>query len=266
MNALRLYTRYAGVSIRSQMEYRASFIMQGIGQFMVTGFEFMAIWALFERFGSIRGWVFAEIAVFYGMISVAFAVNDALTRGFDIAGDLIKRGEMDRLFLRPRSTALQLFGHELTLRRFGRLTQGVVVLVIGLTGVEVSWHVGKVLLMFWAMAGGCCLFIGLIVVQATISFWTTESLEIMNTLTYGGIETAQYPMTIYLPWFRRFFTFVVPLACVNYFPVLRILEKSDPLGTPVWLGYVSPAAGIVFLLAALGFWRLGMRFYSSTGS
>ena len=29
----------------------------------------------------------------------------------------------------------------------------------------------------------------------------------MNTLTYGGVETTQYPINIYRPWFRNFFTF-----------------------------------------------------------
>ena len=100
MNGLRLYGRYVRTSVRAQMQYRASFVMQALAQFLVTGFELLAIWALFDRFESLQGWVFAEVAVFYGMISTSFAVNDALTRGFDVAGRLIKQGDMDRLFLR----------------------------------------------------------------------------------------------------------------------------------------------------------------------
>jgi ABC-2 type transport system permease protein len=61
-------------------------------------------------------------------------------------------------------------------------------------------------------------------------------------------------------------TFVVPLACVAYYPALAILGKADPLGAPGWVGVVSPMAGFVFLAAAFGVWRLGVRRYASTGS
>jgi ABC-2 type transport system permease protein len=130
----------------------------------------------------------------------------------------------------------------------------------------VQWTPGKIAVLLWALLSGVCFFMGLIIIQATIAFWTVESLEIMNVLTYGGIETAQFPMTIYLPWFRKFFTFVVPLACVNYFPILLILEKPDPLGTTTLFQCLAPAAGILFLLIGVVFWNIGLRHYSSTGS
>ncbi len=266
MNTLKLYTRYIGISIRSQMEYRVSFIMQTLAHFLVTVLEFVGIWALFQRFDSILGWSFYEIAVFYGMISLAFSINDSLTRGFDIFSRLIRNGDFDRYLLRPRSTILQILGYEFTMKRVGRFSQGLVILLLGTTHLQVTWTIGKIIVMIWALFGGVCLFMGLIIIQAAIAFWTTETLEIMNVLTYGGIETAQFPMTIYLPWFRKFFTFVVPLACVNYFPVLLILEKPDPLGTTGLFQYISPATGILFLLAGLLFWNVGLRYYSSTGS
>ena len=53
-----------------------------------------------------------------------------------------------------------------------------------------------------------------------------ESLEIGNTLTYGGVEAARYPLDIYA-WFRNFLTFVVPLGCVSYFPVAAVLGHAD---------------------------------------
>ena len=99
-----------------------------------------------------------------------------------------------------------------------------------------------------------------------MAFWTVETLEIVNTITYGGVETAKFPHVIYCDWFRKFFTFVVPLACVSYFPVVAILERTDPLGTPVVLQWVSPVVGVAFLGVALGVWQVGVRHYRSTGS
>ena len=56
LDNLRLYFRLLGVSLRGQMQYRASFLMLAAGQFLITGMEFVGIWALFDRFGSLRGW------------------------------------------------------------------------------------------------------------------------------------------------------------------------------------------------------------------
>jgi ABC-2 type transport system permease protein len=118
----------------------------------------------------------------------------------------------------------------------------------------------------WALVAGIALFFGILVLQATMSFWTIESLEVANILTYGGVQAAQYPLSIYEKWFRGVLTYVVPLACVAYFPVLVVLGKPDPLGTPVWFGVVAPLAGFLFLAAAMAAWRVGVRHYTSTGS
>jgi ABC-2 type transport system permease protein len=88
----------------------------------------------------------------------------------------------------------------------------------------------------------------------------------MNLLTYGGIQAAQFPLSIYAPWFRNFLIFVVPLACVAYFPVLAILGKADPLGAPGWLLPLTPIAGFLFLALSFVVWRVGVGRYTSTGS
>lgn len=265
-DAFRLYLRYIGISFRSQMQYRASFVMQSVGHFLITGIEFLGIWALFDRFRSLQGWTLPEVALFYGVVNVAFAIADATSRGFDTFSGMVKRGDFDRLLLRPRSTALQLAGQELTLRRVGRFTQGLVVLLWAASVLDIPWSPAKTALAIAAILGGVCLFFGLIILQATLAFWTTETLEIMNTVTYGGVETAQYPLAIYRRWFRRFFTFIVPLACINYFPVLAILGRPDPLDIPRLLQWTAPAVGVAFLAMALQIWKIGVRHYHSTGS
>jgi len=267
VNAPRLYFRYLGVSLRSQMQYRASFVMLTVGVFLAHLTEFVAIWALFDRFESLRGWRLPEIALFYGMVHVSLALAEGVGRGFDVFGRMVKSGEFDRLLLRPRSTALQVGAHELQLVRIGPLMQGLLVLLWSTTALGVDWTLARVGLTVLAVLGGACLFAGLFVIQATLSFWTTESMELFNIVTYGGRDVAQYPLTIYRSWLRRFFTFVVPLACVSYFPALAILDRDDPaLGSPIWFRWSAPLVGVLFLAVSLQVWRFGVRHYRSTGS
>jgi ABC-2 type transport system permease protein len=106
----------------------------------------------------------------------------------------------------------------LRLTRLGRFLQGALVLGIAMGVLDLSWGAREVALLFSAIAGGVAFFLGLVVLQATLAFWTVESLEVANTLTYGGVAAAQYPIEIYSDWFRGFFTFVVPLSCVATSP------------------------------------------------
>jgi ABC-2 type transport system permease protein len=267
MSDLRLYFRYLGLSIRAQMEYRASFVMLAFGHFLATGIEVLGIWALFARFKSLAGWRLEEVALFYGLIGVAFAIAETVGRGFDVFDRMVKAGDFDRLMLRPRSTVLQVAAQELSLMRAGRFTQALIVLLWAANALNVQWSLARIGLALFAVLGGACLFYGLFVLQATLCFWTTESLELMNTVTYGGTETGQYPLSIYRPWFRKFFTYVVPLACISYFPVLAILGRDDPVvGSPEWFRWSAPLIGVLFLAACLQVWKVGVRHYRSTGS
>lgn len=261
IDAARLYCRYAGVSMRAQMQYKTSFWMMSFAQVIATGSVFIGMWVLFARFGGLRGWTLPEVALFYGLINVSFAIADSIGRGFDVFSKLVKSGDFDRVLLRPRSLALQIGAQELLLNRVGRFAQGALVLGWSLHAVPIAWTAGKALFLVATIAGGTALFYGLYVLQATMSFWTIESLELMNILTYGGTEIGQYPLTIYRAGFQTFFTFVVPIACVNVIPVRAMLSSTIPP-----LSMLAPLAGFVFLAISLQVWRIGVRHYTSTGS
>lgn len=267
MSAIRLYGRYIQASIRGQMQYPGSWLMTSLGAFVATGVDFVAVWALFARFRQVAGWGFGEVALFYAVVGTSFALADAVNRGFDLFGEqFVKTGDFDRVLVRPRSTVLQLLGYELRATRIGRLAQALVVWAIAtrLTTITWTWQVWTTLL--FAVAGGIALFSGILVLQATLAFWTVESLEVANTLTYGGVEAAQYPLDVYARWFRDFLIFVVPLGCVSYFPVAAVLGRAERTGVPGELLRLTPVFGFAFLMLALWLWRFGVRHYTSTGN
>jgi ABC-2 type transport system permease protein len=265
MDGLRLYGRYLAVSLRSQMLYPSAFVLRFVSQFLTTVVEFGGVWVLFARFSHVRGWSFAQVALFYAITSTAFALADGLSRGFDGVGPLfVKTGNFDRLLLRPRSTALQIAAQEFTLSSLGRLLQGLLALWIAVRALRPDWGIWEAALLLWSVAGGTSLFFALKTLEGTLSFWTTEGLEVANTLTYGGEAAAQFPLDIYAAWFRRFLLYFVPIGCSLYLPVALVLGHNT--GVAPALAAVAPASGFVFLLLALGLWRVGEAHYTSTGS
>ena len=265
--AISLFAKYLAISVRSQMQYRGSFVLYASGQFFTTGVEVLGIWALFDRFGTLGVWTLAHVAVFYGSVNMAFAVADTFSRGFDSFGSaMVKTGDFDRILLRPRSTAFQIAGQDFPLHRVGRFLQGALVFVYGAVVLDLDWSAIQLSMLFLAFIGMFFFFYGLMIFQATLSFWSTESLEVMNVFVYGGVEACQYPLAIYRDWFRTFFTYVIPLGCVSYFPIVGVLGVEDPLGSSLIFQFLAPFAGIVFFGLSLVCWNFGVRHYASTGS
>lgn len=262
-NALALYVRLISVSIRGQMQYRASFLMLIAGTFLTSFLEFLGIWIMFDRFGHLRGWSLGEVAIFYGLVNTAFSVAEACGRGFENIHTAIISGTFDRVLLRPRSTVLQLFGQELQIRRIGRFAQGILVLGWAWHEVGIGLDPARISLAMIALAGGAALFVALSIFAGMFSFWTTEALEVVNVVTHGGNFAGQYPISIYRDNFRRFFTYVVPLSCVTYFPALVILGRVPLHSLGHWL---APMAGGLFLAVSLYAWGFAVRHYRSTGS
>ena len=265
--ALHLYGRYVGIAMRAQLQYRGAFLLACAGQFVIIATELVGVWALFARFGDLPGWSFPQVAFFYGFANSAWAITDLVTTGFDrFPNTHIRTGDFDRVLVRPRSAWLQIAGLDFALRRLGRLLMGGLALFWADARLGLAWDAERVVMFGWALSGAVVFFAAIVLLQSALAFWTVESLEAVNTFSYGGVDTGRYPFDIYPRWFRSFFLWVVPVGCVLYLPVVRVLGVDDPLGSTRALQALAPLAGYAFFALALGAWRLGVRHYTSTGS
>jgi len=263
-----IYRRLISVQIRSQMQYRFPFLVDLVATGFITISGFVTLAFVMQRFGSIAGWKLGEVAFLYGMVETSFGLMDMIFSGFDPGnfGRQTRLGRFDQLLLRPVDITLQVLGSEFVIRRLGRIAQGVVILILALTMIHIHWTFVKVLYLPVVLSSLIAFFGGLNIIGATISFWTLESIEIVNIFTYGGTEMMSYPMQIYPHWLRDFFSYVLPAIFLNYYPSLYFLGKPDPLHFPTIAPFLAPVAGFGVLGIALAFWKFGIRHYQSTGT
>jgi ABC-2 type transport system permease protein len=252
-----------GISFRSQLQYRASFWMVGISYFLTTLTDIVGIWVLFDRFQMVKGWTLPEVCLVYGIVQMGFSVAESFGKGFDNFDQMVKHGDFDRLLIRPIGTLVQVATSRMELMRLGRFFQGLLVLAWGANELHFSLLSLHALVILFSVVSTASLFYGLAIIQATCSFWIVEAEEFMNITTYGGMLVGQYPITIYNKAFRLFFTLLIPIACVAYYPIATLLKNCE---LPLGLGLVAPLAGFFFLWIARKFWRFGVHHYVSTGS
>jgi len=263
-----LYIRLIGVQVRSQMQYRMGFILESLATAVSTAIVFITLVFVIRRFGNIAGWSLGEIGFIYGMIEFSFGIMDMLFSGFDPQnfGHQVRLGRLDQLLLRPINITLQIFGSEFIIRRIGRIVQGLVIFIIAAELANVQWTALKLLYLPVVIVSQVLFFGGLFIIGATITFWTYESIEMINIFTYGGAEMMSYPMNIYPDWMRRFFTYILPAIFINYYPALYFLNKTDPLGLPHSAGIITPLVGIGVWGISILFWKFGLNHYQSTGT
>lgn len=267
-HTLGLYRRLINIKIRSQLQYRTAFLLEVLATALTNGVSFLTIALVLQRFEGIGGWSLWQVALLYGITETAFGVMDMLFSGFDPQnfGQQIRLGSLDQMLLRPANLTIQVLGSEFVIRRTGRILQGLLVLGLALGQLAIVWTPEKVLLLLLALVSQVAFFGGLFITGATITFWTVESVEVINIFTYGGNEMIAYPMSIYQDWLRKFFTFILPAIFLNYYPAMYILGKTDPFNFPAFAPFLAPAAGFGVLAAGLVFWNFGLRHYQSTGT
>ena len=266
MEPFTLYVRLIGAQLRSQMQYKVSFLLALIGSFMACVIEFGCVLVLFNRIQLLAGWALAEVALLYGLSGTCFAVAELFAAALDNFQVYIVRGTFDRVLVRPRSALFQVIADDFALRRLGRIAQAVIVLVIALGLLGITWRIDTMVVLALALMSGTVIYFAIFVLGATFCFWTVQAKEVTHVVTYGGDALASYPLDIYRGSVRRFFTFVVPLAFMNYEPALFLLGRPDPLGLPPVVRLLSPLAALIMAVLARYAWRQGVLHYQSTGS
>lgn len=264
--AERVYPKLIGARLRGQTSYRASFALQcvssGLGQLVELG----VILILFGRVTSLGGFSVTEVVLMYAIAGVGFGLADMVAGQLDELPAHIRTGTFDVVLMRPLGTLAQVMASDVHLRKIGRIVASLVALVWALAHNDIAWSPATALLVVLAPLSGAVIFSSIWVVANAVCFWLVEGQELANAATYGSGSFTSYPATVYGPWLRRFFAFVVPGSFVAYYPGLALLGRPDPLGGPALLGWVSPLVAVATAAVAGLVWRFAVRHYRGTGS
>jgi len=256
-----LYGKFFAMHIKSQMQYKTSFFFSTLGQFLVAFATFLSINFLFARFDSVGGFTYEEVLICFAVMMLAFSSSELIGRGFDRFPMMLGNGSFDRALVRPRNVVFQVLASQVEFSRLGRFVQAVLILIYAIPRSGIDWTWDKILTLTLMIVCGALLFFGLFIIYAAISFFTLEGLEFMNVLTDGGREHGRLPFGVYGDGVLKFLTFIVPLALVQYYPLLYLVGREER-----FIFALMPLLALWFLLPCYGLFRFGMRHYKSTGS
>ena len=178
-----LYSHFVLARIRTQTAYRTAFLLDVASNFLMTALDFSMVWLIFERFGDLVDWSMWQVRFLHRIISILFGLSNMVRvwslSGWNQAWNLRLQVNSLLFYLLPDSGSV----------RPQAIGQGLILLMAN-AKLPVSWGSSKVIFL---LAQWYLIFIGLMVVDTTLCFWTIQSIEFINIFTHGGKEAGNFP-------------------------------------------------------------------------
>lgn len=258
---MKLYINFIAMNLKSQMQYKVSFFLTTFGQFITAFTAFFGLYFIFSRVNAIDTFTNQQVFLCFAVIMMSFSIGEMIGGGLAVFPRMLGNGEFDRALLRPRNVILQIILPNMDFSRLGLLIQAVLVLCYAVPMSRILWTWDKILTLTLMILCGSALFFGLFLINAAVTFFTTEGMDFLNIFTYGGRQFGRYPFSVYGNGVLKFLTFVIPLALIQYYPLLYLLDRERSK-----LYMLLPVAALLFLIPCYGVFRFGLSRYKSTGS
>jgi ABC-2 type transport system permease protein len=259
---LDLYLTYFRFLLKAWSQYRADFAIAFVASILHDGSTLVFLAVIFANIPHLAGWSFHEMLLIWGLAVTARNLGNTF---FDVPHRVygyIRRGDMDRLLVRPLSPLLQIAGESgITLVALGRALIGVAAILTALATLrdQVSWWVALYLPL--VIISSVLLFFSVQLLLSCLSFWFVNTVSVLQTMAWM-YQFGQYPVSIFALPLQVLFTWVLPYAMMGFYPTAFMLRGDEYR----LYGLLAPLMGFIFLGLSLSIWRWAIRHYQSTGS
>ena len=258
---MKLYLKFLSIHFKSVLQYKVSFILSFIANIFDTLGYCFTIYCLFSKINNIGGFSLYEVLLTFAIINFGHSFCSSFFRGIDQFDDLIISGGFDKLLIRPQNILLQICGEQISFTKMARFIFSTLILIYAAIKIEINWNIFKLITLLLMILSSVIVFLSIFILSAAYCFITFKGLEVRNVLTDGGKHMAQYPIGIFNKGIIYFFTFIIPLGFVNYYPLLFLTGKTNNHFIAI-----SPLITIIYLIPSIFLFYKGVKKYSSVGS
>lgn len=227
------------------MEYRFDFILGAIGQIIGYGANYLIVWILLQQFNVINGWDWSEVALLISLSIVTYAIGAMFTYSpMTSLSDLIIKGDFDKYLTKPISPLFHLIASFFNYGYIAHIIISFSILTWAFSHLLIDWNVLKVIYLILIVISGSFLQAAFLIIIGCMNFRFLRVEFLFNL--YGRLKDfLDYPLTIYAKYIQHILTWIIPLAFINYYPSLFLLNKEVNIFV-----YIAPVIGpIVFLLS-----------------
>lgn len=258
---MSLLFNYMSMHFKVKMQYKISFFLTLISQFLIVALELFVLQSMFDKFSLLDSYNVNELYFNFSVIWLGYSLAQLFGRGFDKFSNLIVDGSLDLLLIRPRNMFLQIIGSDMYYEKFSRVLSTFILFIYSFTKIISEFTILNLLVLIFIFLGAFAIIMSVFIIGAAVCFYTIQGIEFINIFTDGTKHVGQYPMGIFNKVVRNVFTFVIPLTLVNYYPIMYLTGKTSNL-----LYAFLPLVATLFIIPAFFIFKFGLKRYKSSGS
>lgn len=258
-----LYAALWRYSVTREMQFKANFLLWIVVEALWFALQLAFMSVIYGHTESIAGWTRWQVVLLVGASHFIQQLFTAffLTNISDIS-EHIRTGRLDFMLLLPVNTRFLVSFRKVDLGAFVNAASAVGVMVWALR--HLGHTPGAIEIASFALLclAGIVIHYSLMILLASVAFWVVRAQSVVwgyyNLFNIARIPEGAYPQG----WFRRVFTFVLPMILVSNVPAQTLLGTLR-----------SPAQALLLVaMAALCFaasewvWRAALRRYSSASA
>lgn len=266
MNGFQLYFRLIQISVLARMQYRINFIVGILGLIVWNVVNLGLIGVMVTQFTSLNDWTLWELVFLYSLWVLGHSLYSVFFSHTRQLEEYLLEGTFDQFLLRPASPLIQLLGRELQYIEVADILIGVIGISLAYAQLGLHWDVWKWSFFLLAVISAAIIVWAIDLLIACSAFWTGRSRGTYIIVSPFYALVHQYPVDIFGNTFRIIVTSLLPVAFMNYYPSLFLLDKLDSAGSASWLNYMSPLVALLLVGIVSVVWHLGLHRYSSSGS
>jgi len=266
MESITLYFKLIRIAMQSRMQYRADFITGVIGVIVLNAVNLGLIGILVSRFTHLNGWTVWEMVFLYCLWLLGHSLYSLFLWHIRTLEDYLVQGTFDQFLIRPVSPFILFLGREVQYMGIADMAFAIAGLSLAYANLGLAWDGVKWIFFLLAVIAGALIETTIALIIACLAFWTGRSRRANNLVMQLNVMVQHYPVDIFGYAFRVVVTGLIPVAFMNYYPALMLLDKIEPNSAGAWLGYMSPVVALLLIVLTMGVWKLALARYASSGS
>jgi ABC-2 type transport system permease protein len=197
--------------------------------------------------------------LFQGMVLISLGLRDFLFGNVrNIVMDLVRKGDFDRLLLKPYPPIGVLLTSGFNSNGIGTILAGIGITWYAIVQLHLSIGIIQIVLFAAVMLSGLLLYMAMIVLFCCIVVMIIQMGRIGELLDVM-LRFADYPLQLLPQMLRITFVTLIPFALFNYYPAQLLLGRADNLV------FVAMVGSVLFFWIMLKWWSVCLKKYTSAG-
>jgi ABC-2 type transport system permease protein len=261
MNTLRVAWLFFKVGVMNELQYRVNFFVQLLQSLIQVGTGLVMLSLVYSHTTELNGWKESELLALLGVqILLGGFIHTFIQPNMELLMQDVQQGTLDYALTKPEDAQILVSVRQVRIWQIVEVISGLVLLIVGLTGVESSIGIVDTLAFAFALGIGGVLVYCFWLILTIGAFWVVR-IEHVLELFEGIYQTGRWPVGVYPGWLRYSVTFLVPVAFAVTVPAEALTSRLHWPTLALSVGF-----GVVLFAFTRWFWRLGLRNYSGASA